>query len=179
MPIVPSFTAEYLVHGYDCGYGGPLRPLALFDFLQESAGAHAERLGIGMTRMFEAGKTWMISRIDLRVERLPFAGETVRVETWPAGRERLFALRDFVMRDAGGEVLVRAVYAYLIIDIAARKPFRPERFFGEAEPIGAEPHPIADHGFSVPALPPPLTGEAFAFAQRACPPPPGQQWPRQ
>jgi hypothetical protein len=31
----------YKVRGYDCGYGGPLRPLALANYLQEAAADHA------------------------------------------------------------------------------------------------------------------------------------------
>lgn len=180
MPIVPSYSADYLVRGFDCGYGGPLRTLPLLDFFQETANLHADVLDIGMSRMQATGSTWMISRIDARIDALPRAGDRVSVETWPAGRERLFALRDFVMRAADGRSLVRAVYAYLIVDIAARRPLRPERFFGEAEPKGAAPHPVTDLSFSVPALPLPadfalddVKGDArggdLAFAQRACP----------
>ena len=32
---------EFDVHGFDCGYGGPLRAFALANFLQEAAGASA------------------------------------------------------------------------------------------------------------------------------------------
>lgn len=158
-----------MVRGFDCGYGGPLRPLPLLDFFQETAGLHADSLDIGMEKMQATGKTWMMSRIDVRIDDLPRADERVSVETWPAGRDRLFALRDFVMRAADGRVLVRAVYAYIIVDFATRRPIRPERFFGENEPVGASPHPIGDISFSVPALAPSADTAAPSFAQRAGP----------
>jgi acyl-CoA thioesterase FadM len=167
MRIVQPHSDEYLVRGFDCGYGGPLRPFALFNFFQEAAGNQADTIGIGMDRMQAEGKTWMISRIDLRIEALPFAGEKVAVETWPAGRDRLFALRDFILRGPDGGVLARAVYAYLIVDMATRRPVRPERFFGEGEPIGEAPHPVEDLSFAVPhigtgaAMP---EGAAFALS---------------
>ncbi|HCM25839.1 MAG: hypothetical protein A2Z99_13450 [Treponema sp. GWB1_62_6] len=123
---VQAFESRFSIRGFDCGYGGPLRILALADLLQEAAYAHAEELRFGKDSMGESGRTWMMSRADLRVYRSPREGETVTVRTWPASTERLFALRDFQMEDERGALLAAASYAYLIIDIAARRPLRPE-----------------------------------------------------
>jgi medium-chain acyl-[acyl-carrier-protein] hydrolase len=139
------------VHGFDCGYGGPLGILAIANFLQESAGINAEKLGFGMEAMDARGRTWMLSRLDLRVDELPREGERVSVATWPAETRKLFALRDFVMRGADGRSLVRAVYAYLVVDLAARRPLRPESVFGSDTPDAGEPHPVSGFGFDIPA----------------------------
>jgi medium-chain acyl-[acyl-carrier-protein] hydrolase len=157
-----SSTLEFEVRGYDCGYGGPLGAMALANFLQEAAGANAELLGFGMGAMDARGWTWMLSRLDVRVDELPVEGERVSVVTWPAETRKLFALRDFAMRGADGRSLVRAVYAYLVVDLAARRPLRPGSVFGDDPPASLEPHPVPDFAFDVP--------EAFeslpAFAQQ-------------
>ena len=127
-------TLEFEIHGYDCGYGGPLRAFALVNFLQEAAGENATRLGFGMEDLHAKGWTWMLSRLDLRADELPRDGERVLVRTWPAGTRRLFALRDIEMLGPDGRRLVRAVYAYLIVDIAARRLLRPESVFGPSPP---------------------------------------------
>jgi medium-chain acyl-[acyl-carrier-protein] hydrolase len=149
------------VHGFDCGYGGPLGTLAIANFLQESAGINAEKLGFGMEAMDERGRTWMLSRLDLRVDELPREGERVSVATWPAETRKLFALRDFVMRGADGRSLVRAVYAYLVVDLAARRPLRPESVFGSDSPDAGEPHPVSGFAFDIPAA----VGTIPSFAQ--------------
>ncbi len=123
---VPALELKFQVHGFDCGYGGPLRTLALADMLQEAAGEHAELLDLGKDAMAASGRTWMLSRTDTRVYRSPREGGTVTVRTWPAATERLFALRDFMMEDEDGALLAAASYAYLIVDLAARRPLRPE-----------------------------------------------------
>ncbi|HUW41461.1 MAG TPA: acyl-ACP thioesterase domain-containing protein [Rectinemataceae bacterium] len=164
-PNPPSLSLEYVIRGFECGYGGPLKALPLMNLLQEAAGAHADLLGWGVDDLMAAGRTWMLSRLDLRVARLPRTGERVSVSTWPAGAERLFALRDFVMRGPGGEPLVSAVYAYLIVDLAARRPLRPERVFGPGFLRGAEAHPVADFTFAVPEA----GAVEESYALRACP----------
>jgi acyl-ACP thioesterase len=134
---------EYVVRGFDCGYGGPFTPLALANFLQEAAGLDAARRGFGMGDLAAAGHTWMLSRFDMRIDSLPLEGDRVRVETWPAGCERLFALRDLVLKAQDGRSLVRTVYAYIVVDVAARKPLRPERAFAP-ELLGPAVHAIDD-----------------------------------
>jgi acyl-CoA thioesterase FadM len=146
--IVPH-VIEYEVRGFDCGYGGPLRPLPMANFLQEAAAGHAYALGFGIDDMRAKGQTWMLAKIDLRVDRLPRESEAVRARTWPSGLDRLLALRDILLETDEGESLVRAVYAYLVVDIEARRPLRPER----AQPALAEldvsglGHCIADRSF--------------------------------
>lgn len=155
-------TLEFDVHGFDCGYGGPLGVLALTNFLQEAAGANAETLGFGMSAMGAQGKTWMLSRLDLRVDELPREGERVSVTTWPSETRKLFALRDFILRGADGRTLVRAVYAYLVVDLAARRPLRPQSVFGDEPPNPGMPHPVPDFGFEIP----PTVHMKPSFAQR-------------
>jgi medium-chain acyl-[acyl-carrier-protein] hydrolase len=145
-----SSILEYEVRGYDCGYGGPLSALALANFLQEAAGVNAEALGFGMKAMDSRKWTWMLSRLDLRVDELPREGERVSVLTWPAAIHKLFALRDFVMTGSDGRSLVRAVYAYLVVDLAARRPLRPASVFGDDPPSSSEPHPVPGFAFDIP-----------------------------
>jgi len=128
MSAAVSSVIEFDVRGYDCGYGGSLGALAIANFLQEAAGASAAVLGFGMEAMDARGWTWMLSRLDIRIDELPREGERVSVMTWPSELRKLFALRDFVMRGSDDRSLVRAVYAYLVVDMTARKPSGPRAY---------------------------------------------------
>ncbi len=163
MEYVDPLVIEYDVRGYDCGYGGPMRPFAIANFLQEAAGAHATALGVGIPDLLARGMTWMLSRVDIRVDERAREGERISVATWPAGIERLFALRDFVMKGSDGRVLARAVYAYLVVDAEARKLVRPQTVFGDREMRGRGAHPIEGHRFDIPEA----GGMKASFAQRA------------
>jgi len=99
---------------------------AVFNFFQEAAISHAENLGVGREAMARSGQVWILSRISVQVDRRPKYGETVTVRTWPRGGEKLFALRDFDIRDAQDNAAVRARSCWLIIDMEKRRPLRPQ-----------------------------------------------------
>ncbi|MDR1058957.1 MAG: acyl-ACP thioesterase, partial [Treponema sp.] len=97
-----------------------------FDFFQEAAVSHAENLGVGREALARTGQGWVLSRISVFLERRPRWGETVTVRSWPRGGDRLFAVRDYDIRDASDFPLVRARGNWLILDIKKRRPLRPQ-----------------------------------------------------
>jgi acyl-ACP thioesterase len=101
-----------------------------FDFFQEAAIRHAENLGVGRDAMFRAGQGWVLSRMSVVLDRRPRQGETITVRSWPRGWDRLFAVRDFDIRDGSGVPLVRGRSCWLILDIAKRRPLRPQALMG-------------------------------------------------
>jgi acyl-ACP thioesterase len=118
-----------IIHSYDVDFRRRLRPDALCGYLQEAASEHAIRLGVGYRQLEAKGLFWVLSRLLIRIEQMPAWHETLSVETWAKGSDRLFALRDFLLRNATGEVLCRATSCWLMLDQATRRPVRPDRYF--------------------------------------------------
>ncbi|MDR2479864.1 MAG: acyl-ACP thioesterase [Treponema sp.] len=100
---------------------------AVFRFFQEAAISHAENLGVGRDAMAKTNQVWILSRMSVLVERRPRYGEIITVRSWPRGGEKLFALRDYDIRDANDNAAVRARSGWLIIDIEKRRPLRPQQ----------------------------------------------------
>jgi acyl-ACP thioesterase len=117
-------SETFAVHTYEVDAFGTLAPAALAGYLQEIAGHHAAELGVGLELLMARGLTWVLAR--QRVENpVPIRlGDTIEIETWPAGIDRLAALREFVVR-RGGEEVARATTQWLVLDVAKRKPVRP------------------------------------------------------
>ena len=99
---------------------------SIFNFFQEAALSHAEALGAGRDSLALKGEAWILSRFLLAVDRRPAHGETVSVRTWPRRQEKLFALRDYEIRDEAGAAVIRGRAGWLILDTEKRKPLRPQ-----------------------------------------------------
>jgi acyl-ACP thioesterase len=99
---------------------------SVFNFFQEAAIGHAENLGVGRDSMAQTGQVWILSRMSVQIDRRPMYGETVTVRTWPRGPEKLFALRDYDIRDAQDIPAVRARSCWLVVDMEKRRPLRPQ-----------------------------------------------------
>src|SRR5690606_30622257 len=65
------------------------------------------------------------------------------VETWPSGVDRLYATREFLVRSASGHELARATSAWLLIDLARRRPVRMPDFVTSIR-LPSRERPISD-----------------------------------
>ncbi len=127
-----TFRARF----YEVGPDGCITIQALTNYFQEAAGNHAAELGVGMQHLFEKGQSWVLSRFFIQMHQFPQWKQPVTIDTWPAGTERMFALRHFRLRS--GEIEIGfGSSAWLLIDLARRRPLRPDfvRDFDEPGPV--------------------------------------------
>jgi acyl-ACP thioesterase len=118
--------ATFTVQSFDADAFGLLFPAALAGYLQEAAGRSAESLGFGLTRLQSRGQTWVLIRLRVELDAPIRLGDSLIVDTWPSGLDRLTALRDFRLRRDGAEV-GRALTSWLVMDLSTRRPSRPDR----------------------------------------------------
>lgn len=116
---------------------GRIKLRALFDYAQEAAGRHAERLTVGMELLQSRGQAWMLSRIRLRVQHYPRSGETIRLETYPRGFEKLFAVREFRFQSESGELFGEGTSCWLLVDREKLKVLNPAAEISAALPDNA------------------------------------------
>ena len=105
---------------------GTMTASAIFHFFQEAAIAHAENLGVGREAMAHENQLWILSRMSVQVDQRPLYENTITVNTWPRGAQKLVVLRDYDIRDALGVPMVRARSNWIIIDQEKRRPLRPQ-----------------------------------------------------
>jgi acyl-ACP thioesterase len=124
--MVPIWQEPLAVHFGAVDRSDRLTLASTFDFFQEVAISHAEHLGCGRDAMAQTGQVWVLSRISVFMERRPKQGETITVRSWPRGWDRLFAVRDYDIRDASDIPIVRGRSNWIILDIEKRRPLRPQ-----------------------------------------------------
>lgn len=116
--------AVYPVRSYDVDAAGRVSVIALCNWMQDAARCHAAALGVSVRDLMAEGKTWVLSRMAVAFAAYPEEHDTIRLRTWPSGDKGLFALRDFILTDAGDRVVAAGVSAWLVIDMATRRPVR-------------------------------------------------------
>jgi acyl-ACP thioesterase len=153
----PIFEKELPVRYHELDSHGNVSPVTLLDYLQDTAGLHAARLGISVSDLRRQGITWVLSRIHLLVTQYPRADESVVVKTWPATRQGLFSCREFELTGAGERVYGRATTSWAALNIISRRPVKLEEHL-PSYPL----HPrraIDDDFASLPPVPAESTAE--------------------
>jgi acyl-ACP thioesterase len=123
-------TVAFTVHSFDADAFGLLAPAALAGYLGEAAGRSADALGLGLAALNRQGATWVLARERVVLDQPIRWGDTLTIETWPAGLDRLAALRDFVLKRDGVEI-GRALTTWFALDLTTRRPLRPEKLMPE------------------------------------------------
>lgn len=104
---------------------GQARPSALLYFAQEAAGAHCHLLGADRDALSSKNLFWAVIRHKLEITRLPAAGETVLIETWPMPTTRSAYPRSTAGYDANGNLLFRMISLWVLMDTQKRAMVLP------------------------------------------------------
>ena len=99
---------------------------AAFDYFQEAAINHAERIGVGREDMARNKQAWILSRMSVVVDRRPSYRENITVRSWPIGAEKLFALREYDILDSANNPVVRGSSGWIVLDMEKHRPLRPQ-----------------------------------------------------
>lgn len=102
-----------------------LRPSMLLFFAQDAATSHCAHLGMDWNTMAAKGMFWAVTRTKVEIHRLPNHGEQITVETWPMTNTRVAYPRATEMYDENGELLVRMVSVWVLMDIEKRSMILP------------------------------------------------------
>ena len=124
-PYATVWTEPFRIRAYEAGPDERVSVLSVLNLFQEAAGEQARAHDLDVFDLPAGPATWVLNRMRLVVcGALPRLRDAVTVDTWPSDRDGLRAHRDFVLRDASGEALVRATSVWFLLDIGRRRPVR-------------------------------------------------------
>lgn len=152
---------SFAVRSYEVDAWNDLAVPALWGYLQEIAGLHADRMGYGVEDLWRAGYTWVLARQRLEITARARYGEVVEIETWPSGLARLAAFREFVVRRDGAEI-ARATSVWYVLDARSRRPVDPLEALDPRFPRPPASHVLSLSAERLPPPPPPESERPFA-----------------
>lgn len=120
------FTAD------DFTLNGCLKPSSLQQVFQDIAQQHSAREGFGYRDMLQENLIWIITKLRYQVLFHPEPNTDYRLVTFPKPKKGMLYFRDFYLYDAEGNLYVRAISQWCVMDYSSRRLVRyPRDFQGE------------------------------------------------
>ena len=143
-------TYRFVAEPFHVDFNGRLTMGVLGNHLLNCAGFHASDRGFGIATLNEDNYTWVLSRLAIELDEMPYQYEEFSVQTWVENVYRLFTDRNFAVINKDGKKIgyarsvwaminlntiqnmlniTDAVYMSVYIDIAIFGSNRRHRFF--------------------------------------------------
>jgi acyl-ACP thioesterase len=129
-----TYQETFVTRRHELDMDHLLRVQCICNYMEEAAGAHADALGVGISRLLRDGLTWALAKMRLTLHRRPGPGESVRVATWPVGLDRIQFRRDFILYDSRGARLADAVTQWVVMGAQSRRLERFPFYIAELQP---------------------------------------------
>ncbi len=143
------FETSYKTYTYHIDPYFHAKESFLFEILQEAAGRHASLKKLSIPDLNREGKTWVVTRTRLAIDRYTVWPEEIHVETWAQDPVKLFFTRGTRAFLKDGTPLFRAISWWAVLDVSTGRPVRPQLM---NERIGVPPedesHPRIDSSFA-------------------------------
>ncbi len=121
-----TYTMTFPLLTRDCDQQSAWRPGSILQAMQEAGAAHSNVIGAGRTDLALRNIAWVLTRIEVEMDRYPKIGETVSVETFPAPVRRWFFPRYFMIRDSRDAEIGRAASLWVLLDLTSRHMVKPD-----------------------------------------------------
>ena len=129
------YKEKVLVTSNDVDSHLKLKISALFKFLQQASTNHSEILRIGRSATSDVGKAWVITRMWVKINKLPDLNDEIIVCTHPGDTMKFIYPRFYEVYSKKGELLVSGSALWVVIDAKTRhvlsKPFDDKTVKGE------------------------------------------------
>ena len=121
----PIFRTQYTIEDIHLDCYGRMKSSVILYFAQEVAGKHCVELSLDWKTLAQKRLFWAVIRHRVHITRLPVAGETITVETWPMPTTRVAYPRSMVAYDEAGCELFRSVSLWVLMDTDTRAMILP------------------------------------------------------
>lgn len=115
-------TYSFIAEPFHVDFNGRLTMGVLGNHLLNCAGFHASDRGFGIASLNEDNYTWVLSRLAIELDEMPYQYEEFKIQTWVENVYRLFTDRNFAIIDKDGKKIGYARSVWAMISLNTRKP---------------------------------------------------------
>ena len=131
----------YTIRNTETDFRDRIHLQTLFSMLQEAASLNANVYDLGAERLDPMNMCWLLLRVSVRMKRMPAWMDTIHVETWSRGADKIYFMRDFIIRDDSGEELGAASSVWIVVDRDSHRPVRPTNLLEYAK-VASDPQRV-------------------------------------
>lgn len=110
-----KYECEHKLVTSDTDFKQELKPSAILNFFQETAGINSSLLGVGYPDLRPRGLFWVLSKIYVELTEPVYYGDTVQIATWPHEPNKAIFERSFLVCK-NNEPRVRALSRWCLLD---------------------------------------------------------------
>lgn len=92
-----KYECEHKLVTSDTDFKQELKPSAILNFFQETAGINSSLLGVGYPDLRPRGLFWVLSKIYVELTEPVYYGDTVQIATWPHEPNKAIFERSFLV----------------------------------------------------------------------------------
>lgn len=118
------YCSNYKIGLEDIGRNNEATNKALLEIMQNVSGFHSASVGYGILEVESKKRAWMILDWKIKVIKRPKYNDDIKVETWSRKVERLYAYRDFQIKDDEENIIVIGTSRWIFVDTDRRRPVR-------------------------------------------------------
>ena len=112
---------EYYVKLSEIGKENKITNKALLGILEDIGGIHSNIAGYGIPTMDKTHLTWILLDWKVQVIRRPNYAEKILARTWSKEGLKYYAYRDFEVVDEQGNIIVKAISRWVLVNIETGK----------------------------------------------------------
>lgn len=133
------YEFEGRVRYSEIDHRGTMTLPALINYFQDCSTFHSESVGLGMDRLKQEKKAWVLSYWQIIIDRYPKLYEKITTGTFATEFKGLFGDRNFYMKDEEGRQIACANSIWVFMDLEKGRPCRPAEEdigpYGVSEPL--------------------------------------------
>ena len=118
------YSSNYKIGLDDIGVNNEISNKAILRIMEDVSGFHSASIGYGLFEIETKKRAWMILDWKMKVIKRPKYMDDIKAETWSRKVVRLYAYRDFQLKDKDGNIIAIATSRWIFVDTDRRRPVR-------------------------------------------------------
>ena len=111
----------------ETGIAGRLKPVSIFNYLQDIASDHTAELGVSAWDLLPKGLAWVVFKYQLEIHQYPLWKDSLTIRTWRCPFQKLYELRKYEIYDDKKNLLIDAKSSWILTNLSTKKPARIDR----------------------------------------------------